>query len=71
MSGKPAQPQRPYLKPCGTLMIPMMGEPKHHSWKKGGRAVYKAGEALKGAAPVEKRGRRSTGPVRLHLESDR
>lgn len=39
---------KPYLKPCGTLVIPMTGDPKYHYWKKGGQSVYKTLEELKG-----------------------
>ena len=37
---------KPYLKPCGTLVIPMAGDPKYHYWKQGGQSVYKTLEEL-------------------------
>ena len=44
---------KPYLKADGTLVIPMMGDPKYHYWKKGGQSVYTTLEELRGNEGVE------------------
>lgn len=40
---------KPYLNPDGTLVIPMVADPKYHWWKPGGQTVQKTLEEL-GAA---------------------
>jgi len=40
---------KPYLKPDGTLVIPMSSETKYHYWKQGGQSVNKTVEELKAA----------------------
>ena len=39
---------KPYFKADGTLVIPMMCDPKYHYWKKGGQAVCQTREELRG-----------------------
>jgi len=51
-SANPADPAsvnlpKPYLKADGTLVIPMLSDPKYHWWKKGGQAVGKTVQELK------------------------
>ena len=43
---------RPYLKADGTLVIPMLSDPKYHYWKKGAQSVYKTLEELRGKAEI-------------------
>jgi hypothetical protein len=37
---------KPYLNPDGTLVIPMLADPKYHWWKQGGQTVRKTMEEL-------------------------
>jgi len=58
---------KPYLKADGTLVIPMLCDPKYHYWKKGGQSLYKTLEELRRNDGVEGRGRVPGGTAAVPL----